>query len=135
MAYFEWGDDLVVGNKLLDDDHRDLIGLVNELHTATSCGEGREVVGSILERLIDYTSSHFELEEAHMEKVGYPKLAQHRLQHEAMLKQARALQARFEAGNITVAAQVSALLRDWLSLHIRREDKAMARLSTTSGES
>lgn len=132
MAYFEWGDDLVVGNKLLDDDHRDLIGLVNELHTATSRGEGREVVGSILERLIDYTSSHFEREEAHMEKVGYPKLAQHRLQHEAMLKQARALQARFEEGNITVAAQVSALLRDWLSLHIRREDKAMARLLTTS---
>ena len=30
-----------------------------------------------------------------------------------------------DAGQITVAAQLSALLRDWLSLHIRRSDKAV----------
>jgi hemerythrin len=37
----------------------------------------------------------------------------------------RQLQQRYEAGHITVAAQLSTVLRDWLSLHIRRSDKEL----------
>jgi len=33
------------------------------------------------------------------------------------------LRQKFDAGSITVAAQLSLVLRDWLSLHIRRSDK------------
>jgi hemerythrin len=34
---------------------------------------------------------------------------------------------KLQAGSITVAAQLSAVLRDWLSLHIRRNDKELLR--------
>lgn len=126
MAYFEWGDDLCVGNAQIDDDHRQLVKLVNDLHTATSQGEGRTVVGAILCSLIDYAREHFQHEEQHMERLRYSKLEAHKRQHRELLKTVLAMQARYEAGHITVAAQVSALLRDWLSIHIRREDKACA---------
>ena len=41
MAYFEWADDLVIDHGPIDQDHRHLVDLVNQLHTATSQGRGR----------------------------------------------------------------------------------------------
>lgn len=126
MTYFIWADDMSVGNTLLDHDHRKLVDLVNELHTATSRGEGREVVGEVLGKLLAYTQEHFQREEHHMERVQYSKITEHKRQHRDLLEKVLDLQARFEAGHITVAAQVSTLLCDWLSIHIRRDDKQFA---------
>ena len=67
MAYFEWGPDLEIDHGLIDADHRQLVELVNELHTATSQGQGQEVVASVMERLITYTRQHFAREEQGME--------------------------------------------------------------------
>ena len=58
MAYFEWADDLVIDHGPIDADHRHLVDLVNELHTATSEGRGRDVVNKVLNELIGYTSAH-----------------------------------------------------------------------------
>ena len=35
------------------------------------------------------------------------------------------LQKKHQAGSITVASELSTVLRDWLSLHIRRNDKEL----------
>lgn len=130
MTYFVWADDMCVGSSILDHDHRQLVAIVNELHTSTSRGEGREIVGSILKKLIAYTQQHFQREEHHMEQVHYSRIADHKRQHQHLLEQVLALQARFEAGHTSVAAQVSALLRDWLSIHIRREDRQFSAEAT-----
>lgn len=127
MAYFEWADDLVIDKGPIDADHLKLVGLVNELHTATSDGSGQAVVGGILDALIEYTKSHLEREEALMESLGYPNLANHRKGHARFIAELHDLQDKFHAGGITVAAQLSTLLRDWLSLHIRRSDKEILR--------
>jgi hemerythrin len=35
------------------------------------------------------------------------------------------LQRKYSEGSITVASQLSTILRDWLSIHIRRSDKEL----------
>lgn len=125
MAYFEWAADLVIDNGPLDDDHRHLIDLVNELHTATSRGCGQDVVAEVIEKLVDYTRQHFAREESAMAAAQFPQLAEHQLQHEKLMAELDVLQARYRAGSITTAAQLSTLLRDWLSLHIRRSDREL----------
>mgnify|MGYP003602982010 CR=1 FL=1 len=47
MAYFEWADDMVIDNGQIDAEHRKLVDLVNELHTATSQGNGQSVVAGL----------------------------------------------------------------------------------------
>lgn len=123
MAYFEWADDLVIDNGSIDADHIRLVGLVNELHSATSEGRGIEVVGKILDELIGYTADHLQREEAHMAAVQFPDLERHKVGHQKFVADLRELQKKYEAGSITVASQLSTVLRDWLSLHIRRGDK------------
>ena len=126
MAYFEWADDMVIDNGPIDKDHQILVRQVNELHTATSEGRGHEVVGRLLDELIRDTVEHIRREEQEMARMGYPRLVQHKQGHDQFVADLQGLQRKFEGGSSTVASQLSTVLRDWLSLHIRRYDKDIA---------
>lgn len=125
MAYFQWADDMVIDNGPIDQDHRKLVEQVNALHTATTEGRGQEVVGALLEALIHDTVQHIQREEQQMAALGYPHLEQHQKGHALFMADLHGLRTKYQSGGITVAAQLSTLLRDWLSLHIRRYDKEM----------
>lgn len=123
MAYFEWADDMVIDKGPIDADHQKLVELVNDLHTATSEGRGQEVIERIIHELIRYTKEHLEREEQLMASIQFPNLERHKVGHDHFTQQLNALQAKYDQGSITVASQLSTVLRDWLSLHIRRSDK------------
>lgn len=123
MAYFDWADDMVIDQGPIDDDHRHLVDLVNQLHTATNDGRGIDVVDAILGELIRYTKGHLQREEALMASIQFPQLAQHKVHHDSFAEHIDRLKQKYDQGSITVAAQLSMVLRDWLSLHIRRNDK------------
>lgn len=127
MAYFEWADDMIIDGGVIDQEHRVLVDLVNELHTATSQGMGKTVVASILRRTIDSTREHLTHEEDIMAREGFPGLEKHKLRHQEFMDSLYDLERRLQTGGITVAAQLSRVLRDWLSLHIRRGDKELRR--------
>lgn len=123
MAYFEWAQDMIIDGGPIDADHRNLVDLVNELHTATSQGHGHEVIKSIMERVMRYTKEHLAREEQIMASIHFPNLDKHKQGHAKFAKQLGELQLKYEQGSATVASQLSTVLRDWLSLHIRRSDK------------
>ncbi len=125
MAYFEWANDLIIDGGPIDEDHRKLVDSLNQLHTATTEGRGREVVGGILKQLIADTADHLHREEQQMAAAKYPHLDRHRVGHDHFVRDLRHLLAQYEEGRVTVAAQLSTVLRDWLSLHIRRYDKEL----------
>jgi len=125
MAYFEWGDDMVIDHGPIDQDHHKLVDLVNELHTATTRGEGQSVVSKVMSELIFYTKDHLVREEQEMERVGFPDLVEHKRSHALFMEGLQQLVDKQAGGSITVASQLSSLLRDWLSIHIRRSDHAL----------
>ncbi len=53
--FFQLDDTLLVGHVDIDEDHKRLVGLVNQLHTANHTRAGREGIASILDELVDYT--------------------------------------------------------------------------------
>jgi len=125
MAYFEWASDMEIDHGPIDEDHLQLVRLVNALHDATSEGRGKEVVGEILESLVAYTTDHLRKEEAEMAAAGFPNLERHNIGHQAFIDQLHQLQTQYAGGSISVAAKLSSVLRDWLSLHIRRSDREL----------
>lgn len=126
MAYFEWWKDMEVDQGgPIDQDHQKLVEQVNLLHTATSEGRGMEVVGELLEALIKDTIEHVRREEQYLHSLGFPELPGHQKGHERFVNDLLGLQERYKAGRIGVASQLSNTLRDWLSIHIRRNDKAV----------
>jgi hemerythrin len=126
MALMEWNDKLSVGVDMIDGDHKRLVAMVNELHDAVRAARGKDVMGKVLDGLIEYTKTHFGREEAEMKKFNYPKAADHLREHAALAKQVIDVQAKYRAGNTAVLSmEVMAFLRDWLLKHIQASDRAL----------
>ena len=126
MGLMEWNDRLSVGVDMIDTDHKRLVAMVNELHDAVRAARGKEVLGKVLDGLVDYTKSHFGREEVEMKQFNYPKAADHMREHAALAKQVLEVQAKYKAGNSAVLSmEVMAFLRDWLLKHIQGSDRAL----------
>jgi len=62
-VFFKWSPDYSVNIKTIDDQHRELVNILNRLFVAVSKREGDKVIAGILDALMSYTQTHFALEE------------------------------------------------------------------------
>jgi hemerythrin len=123
---FEWNNSYSVQIGSIDAQHRVLFGIAKELQTAMSAGQGRAVIGRILDRLLQYTAVHFSHEERLMKMHAYPAFEQHKTEHEALQQKVAEFQAEFAAGRATVTVQVLTFLKKWLESHIQGSDQQYA---------
>ena len=124
MAFFPWKNEYSVGIGKFDEQHKSLVGLLNEIYDAMNEGKGKERLGSVLSDLVQYTKTHFASEEALMKLYDYPDHAAHKQKHESMAGHVQTLVKKFEDGEITNTNQITGFLKDWLSKHIMETDKA-----------
>lgn len=123
MAIMTWNESYSVNVHSIDDQHKTFFTLINDLHDAMRSGKGKEVLGSTLQALVDYTQTHFSDEERLLRLHGYPDLSKHKAVHDAFVKQTRDLQERFNSGNTMISVEVMNALKDWLIKHIQGTDK------------
>jgi hemerythrin len=133
MALFVWSDDLSVGNKYIDDDHKKLVKLVNDFHEAMEQGRGNDVIGKVLNNLIIYTKEHFGREESEMQRIKYSRYLAHKLEHDKLIKEVAELQSNFANGKAMLSIKVSKFLRDWLLNHIQQTDRLLAQAILQAG--
>ncbi len=131
---FEWTENDSVKIGVLDDQHQQLFGMVNELFTAMNATRGRNILGEILERLIHYTATHFEIEEDLMAKYDFPELDSHRNAHNAMRDKILNFRQQLDAGtNNNVAPELLVYLQHWLRNHIRVVDQRYSEFLNARG--
>jgi hemerythrin len=133
MPLLEWSAKYSVNVRELDWQHQQLFGMLNELYDAMQQGNGRAIVGAILERLLNYTQYHFKSEEALLREHGYAEDASHRAEHAALTHRTRALLRRFEGGELGVASETLRFLADWLKSHIVASDLRYAQFLNGKG--
>ncbi|MCR6632634.1 MAG: bacteriohemerythrin [Magnetospirillum sp.] len=123
MPVIQWTEDMSVGVARLDEHHRRLIDLTNQLGAAVAAGDTERVTGSVLGELIRYVYYHFGEEERLMEEANYADLPGHRQHHRTMAEHVRGLEQRFDRDpGAVVTADLHEFLADWLVNHIRSED-------------
>lgn len=123
MSVIEWHPAFSVLVSRFDDQHKGLIKLINDLHSAMQRGEGHTIMGNIFSSLADYTKNHFADEERMMEASAYPDTSRHKAAHEHLILRVNELQDSFIKGNSVISITVINFLRDWLTNHIQCEDK------------
>lgn len=123
MPLIRWSDDLSVRVKELDGQHQRLIGMINDLHDAMRIGKGREAIGKTLNELANYAVTHFSTEEKYFKKYDFPETASHVDSHAGFIKEVAAFKKEFDAGQIGLTIKVMNFLSDWLTGHIKGEDK------------
>jgi hemerythrin len=128
MPFVEWTEKLAVGIPEIDDQHKELINILNRLHSAMTEGKGKTVLKDTLADLADYTVTHFYTEERYMARYRYPKLAEHRVEHEAFVAKVKKFQNDFDAGHAAMSIDLMKFIKDWLVNHITITDIAMGRV-------
>ncbi len=123
MAFMVWDNSLSVNIKEIDEQHKKLFNIVNDLHSAMGAGKGKEVMGSVLAGLIEYTKTHFAAEEGLMQKHLYPGYLAHKANHDALTRQVSDVMKKFQDGQTIVTVEIMNFLKDWLANHIQNTDK------------
>ena len=127
MGLSDWSPRYTVNHPVMDEHHHTLFKLVDKLSEAIIEKKESEVIGEILNSLIEYTKMHFAAEEQLMRKANYPGVAQHKAAHDRLVEQVQELQRRHQAGDNTVNAEISKfLMTDWLVNHILGMDELYA---------
>lgn len=122
MEKLRWQQAYSVGIPAMDDEHKMLIAIINDLHDAFLNGSGTSKTLEIMNRLIEYIKVHFRHEEALLEKIQYPKLDIQRQQHRKLSEEVVAKYRRIGGPQAPSAYELSAFLRTWLIDHIMTHD-------------
>jgi len=133
MAFIEWNDSHSVGVQILDDQHKNLFKIVNELHAAMMRQEGKSAAGPLLEELLKFSQEHFATEEKMMEAAQYPGLAQHQAHHRELTRKAQEFAARYQRGESGLTIHLLKFLNEWLNTHIHEEDMSYVPSLSNSG--
>lgn len=120
---FGWKDSYSVKVLAMDNQHKKLFLLIQELSESMSAGHGKDLLGEVLRRLVEYTTHHFAAEEKLMEMHKFPGLPAHRGEHKALTEKVQVLKKEFEAGNANMAPQLLSFLQNWLTNHIQVVDR------------
>jgi hemerythrin len=114
------------GDALVDEQHRGLVRLFNELLSAEEQGDDARMP-EVLARLSDYVVVHFTAEEALMCLNGYPPEAveAHVAEHRALTGRTRELILAYRDGRLTTVVPLVDFLAAWLSEHIDGSDRRL----------
>jgi hemerythrin len=123
MPLIEWSDSLSVDVTEIDQQHKKLIGMINDLHEAMLQRKGAGVLASLLDGMAAYADDHFKVEERYFDRFGYPDAPDHRKKHADFIAKVDDFKSKFAANEVGMTVEVMSFLSSWLQNHIKGEDK------------
>lgn len=118
-----WDQSFSVHVAELDDQHQRLFRAVAELNDAIRTGRADSMVSEVLEKVVQYTISHFATEESFLQQYEFPGLAAHRREHEILVLRITKFNLSYIAGNPDIPSSLLVFLQKWLRDHILTTDK------------
>jgi len=119
----EWSPSFSVGVAEMDNQHKQLVVLLNDLYAAMQAQKSSEVIGKVLNKLISYTEKHFSDEEDFMKKHSYPDIKSQMKEHTAFTDKVKKFKQEYDAGRTSMSVSITSFLKDWLLNHISISDK------------
>ena len=109
----------------IDNQHRELIRILQQTNDLQRTSDERKKIylPVIIQKLFYYTQYHFSFEEEHMSKNEYPKLPQHRSEHQIFIDKVNNFVTDYEKDSAELTDKIIIFLRDWTVEHILKEDK------------
>ncbi len=124
MSTLNWSDDYSVGIPTIDNEHKLLVSLVNDMSRALDTHREfqSQIIGDILNTLVHCIHSHFESEEHFLLSNDYPEYSAHKAEHTILRERLERFEKRFRAENVSFTEDMLLYLKDWLVRHIILHD-------------
>jgi diguanylate cyclase (GGDEF)-like protein/hemerythrin-like metal-binding protein len=120
-----WKSSYESGHPLIDEQHKELFRLGNQLITASlNQDTRREEFLQLADDLIAHVAHHFSDEEALLAEIGYEDLEQHHRAHNGLLSRARKLRDQAERGTATTRDVIHFLANNVVKQHMLKADMA-----------
>lgn len=121
MGYIVWKDGFNIGVIEMDEQHKLFAVYINELYDAMQSGKTETIVAPILNKLADYSQSHFAAEEKLLKSINYPMLETQIKHHAYFISELISLKSSY-LNNTQTAQNMLLFVKDWLLHHITTED-------------
>ena len=120
-----WSSTFTVGVKLIDDQHKELLNLVNDMfnHVTGNEEEEREYFSRIIQQAVQYVKVHFSTEEKIMIHTKFPGYLEHKKAHESFILTVVENIKKFDSGKRLILADFTKFLKEWVLTHIAIMDK------------
>ena len=119
-----WNDSFAVGFTPIDDQHKGLVSMINELVKGSREGDSvaDATLMEVFEKTVEYARTHFADEEKILTEVLYPELEAQKKQHQHFMFEVVNIVTDVESGKTTHIEMVK-FLKTWLMHHIVESDK------------
>ena len=122
MSLLKWKTDYSVGVAAVDDEHRELIDLINALYERMDARSSVEEIERGLGDIYKAIAMHFALEERIMQDRHYDAYVEHKSDHELLLDELSDLMDRFVANPVGGSKRLSDRLASWFQDHFATHD-------------
>lgn len=122
-----WTQDLSVGIESIDDQHKKMFQMAEELFRAEREHREKDFLAEMLQFLDEYVKKHFAEEERYMSEIGYPGIALQKNEHAYFARQLEILKKEFQSsgGDIILVINANHIILDWIKTHISKLDRSI----------
>ena len=135
MTYISWDTTFSIRVRELDEQHKRLINILNNILECLAEGSGQRTVAELFSSLAITLRSHFICEESLMRRYGYPGLHGHKREHDKLVEQIGITARTIATGNLLLARDVHAFIGTWWLDHIMRDDSQFGPFLVSMGHS
>lgn len=122
-SLLEWREEYSVGVKIIDEQHRRMFGLINELIGMIKTTPNAEQIASILRGIIEYKQKHFATEEVYFQRFGFEGTEEHIAEHRKFDAKVEEIREKYGTDFVMFAFELVDFLEDWLIDHILHTDR------------
>jgi len=123
----KWSEEYFLNQPQIDREHQGLFKLLNDFYQGLANGSSKEKLGGLIEGLLNYTKVHFSNEEEYMRSIQFPGLEKHQKKHREFIEKASEFHEKHNSGKLLLSIEVTNFIKDWITNHIKTEDKQYAR--------
>ena len=120
VEYVKWSDSYSTGVSLIDEQHKGLLDLINDLFNHVSGDEAKERVyfKEVIEQAVQYVKFHFATEEKYMTTINFLGYIEHKKAHDQFVLTVITTIKEFNRGNALTLENFANFLKDWVLSHI-----------------
>lgn len=118
----DWTTELTLGISEMDDQHKQLISLINNVYAAFRQDKNKKEIKENLKSFIDFASYHFGKEEQYFEQFGFKEAKNHTDEHQTFIKKVKQFQTDYNANKIKFLDDIMTYIKEWLFNHLTNTD-------------
>lgn len=119
----EWEEKYSVGVLEIDNQHKKLFEVINEIMDVIGGHFEQEKVNQLINKLLEYKKFHFATEKKYFKEFNYEGAAEHVLEHQKFGEKLASLQEKYKDDLVNFSFALIEFLEDWLINHLMNEDQ------------